>query len=62
MNAQIDEMFYYVLDTLENVLLGASGSPFPYETKAAAKASAARKNGRFGRRFVCVTWLLGKRA
>jgi hypothetical protein len=61
MNAQIDEMFYYVLDTVENVLIGANGSPFPYETKAAAKASAARKNGRFGHRFTCVTWLLGKR-
>jgi hypothetical protein len=61
MSTQIDEMFYYVLDTAQNVLLGSSGSPFPYGTKAAAKASAARKNGRFGHRFVALTWLLGKR-
>ena len=48
---RIDEAFYYVLDTAENVLLGADGGPVPYETKAAAKSSATRKNGRFGHRF-----------
>jgi hypothetical protein len=64
MHSRIDYSGFYVKDTIENMLHGPDGGPFPYSTKATARAAAANMNRRGksrlasrGARYVVVTWI-----